>query len=279
MEQYTRGPLTFDVEDSGPEHGPVVVLLHGFPQTPASWKAVTPHLTAAGYRVLAPAQRGYSPGARPRGRWAYRISELESDVLALATRAGADRFHVVGHDWGGTVAWSLADRHPERLRTMTSVSTPHARALARAILTSRQVRDSWYMAAFQVPWAPERRLLAGDGGLLRRQLVRTGLPDEYAAEYAAALGTPEALTGAINWYRAIPFNTAAMAGARPVTVPTLYVWGDRDRFLGRGAAERSGRWVRAPYAFREFAGVPHWVPETAPDALADAILEHLSSYR
>jgi pimeloyl-ACP methyl ester carboxylesterase len=125
MDQYRRGDLVFDVRDAGPQDGPVVVLLHGFPQHNDSWDAVIERLTAQGYRCLAPNQRGYSPGARPRRRRDYVMTELVADVGALIDASGADKVHLVGHDWGAAVAWGAAAEYPERLATVTPVSVPH----------------------------------------------------------------------------------------------------------------------------------------------------------
>jgi len=169
MEQrrlQARG-LVFDALVAGPPAGELVVLLHGFPQTAACWARVAEALAAAGYRVLAPDQRGYSPGARPAAVRAYRMPELVGDVLALAEAAGAARFHLVGHDWGGAVAWALAGRHPERVATLTSVSTPHPRAFAAALLTGGQLLRSAYIGFFAIPRLSELVLGArgrGDSG-------------------------------------------------------------------------------------------------------------------
>src|SRR5690349_17488584 len=152
MNEFRRGPLVFDVTDSGPPDGEVVVLLHGYPENRTSWSAMTPLLTAEGYRVLAPDQRGYSPTARPRRRRDYRASELVADTLALVDASGAERVHVVGHDWGGAVAWAFAAAHPERVQTVTSLTTPHPRAMQAAMLRSAQLLKSWYMLMFQLPW-------------------------------------------------------------------------------------------------------------------------------
>ncbi|MGB8795317.1 MAG: alpha/beta fold hydrolase, partial [Mycobacterium sp.] len=138
MQRFRRGELVFDVRDSGPADGPVVVMLHGFPQRNTVWNAVIPRLAAMGYRCLAPNQRGYSPRARPGRRRDYRMPELVDDVGALIDASGADRVHLVGHDWGGFVAWSFAARYPHRLATLSSLSSPHPRALLQTMMTSRQ---------------------------------------------------------------------------------------------------------------------------------------------
>src|SRR5438445_317950 len=151
LRTFSRDGLIFDVREEGPVAGAPVVLLHGFPETSASWRDVMLKLAAAGYHVLAPDQRGYSPRARPASRRAYRRPELVADVLALADQMDVDRFHLVGHDWGAAVAWGVAMEHPHRLRSLTSLSIPHPAAFRRAAFTSRQALRSWYMAFFQLP--------------------------------------------------------------------------------------------------------------------------------
>src|SRR5246500_3853893 len=163
MDHYRRDDLIFDVRDAGPPDGPVVVLLHGFPQRNDSWNAVVDRLTAQGYRCLAPNQRGYSPGARPSRRRDYRISELVADVGALIDASGAQRVHLVGHDWGAAVAWRVAQQFPDRLLTVTSMSVPHPGAFLKALVTSRQGLASWYIYFFQLPRIPEWYLKRGRG--------------------------------------------------------------------------------------------------------------------
>ncbi len=272
---FQHDGLSFDVDDTGGDGAPVI-LLHGFPQTKSSWHRVTPVLTEFGYRVLAPDQRGYSPGARPTRRRDYALDRLVGDVLALADTAGAERFHVVGHDWGGAVAWGLAATHPERLASMTSLTTPHARALAGSMIRSTQLLKSWYVAAFQLPWVPEQ-LLRGEGGAkrLRAQLMESGLPEAQAEESVAMLQSGGA-PGAIAWYRALPFSPAA-TGAKS-TAPTMYVYGTDDFALGRKAADLTGRFVTGPYRYEVLEGVGHWIPETAADALNALLLEHLAAH-
>lgn len=276
MDTFTRDGLTFDVVDSGPSDGPVVVLLHGFPQSAAEWDEVVPRLTAQGYRCLVPNQRGYSPGARPRGRWAYRITELTADVLALADAAGAERVHVVGHDWGAVVAWGLANAHPDRVLTLSALSVPHPAAFLRAVGTSRQFVESWYMYAFQLPWLPER-MFSGPKGRARfeRFMVGGGQSRERAARDAAAMIDGGALPTAINWYRAIGLADPRRTRTR-TRVPTLFVWSDGDRYIARTAAERCGDWVDGPYRFETLPGVSHWIPEEAPDRLTELLLEQFA---
>lgn len=274
MDSYRRGELSFDVVDAGPAGGETVVLLHGFPQFAASWDLVTPRLAGAGLRVLAPDQRGYSPGARPAGRLAYRIGELVGDVVALLDAAGVGRAHVVGHDWGGAVGWALAGAYPDRLASLTALSTPHPSAALRSLLRGQALR-SWYMGAFQLPWLPERLLgldTAAGRERVVRGLARDGLPAERARACVDRLAAPGALTAALNWYRALPLTPPG--SVRPVTVPTLYVWGPGDRYLGRAAAEATAGYVRGPYRFEVLDGAGHWLADREPATVAGLVVEH-----
>ena len=270
------GPL--DVHEAGPPDGPPVLLLHGFPQGADCWDAVVPALTAAGYRTVAPDQRGYSPGARPPGRSAYGLSAVTADAVAVIDERCGGRAHVVGHDWGAAVAWRLGARHPERVRTLTAVSVPPPEVHLRSMLTSRQAFASWYMAALQVPRVPEWLLGAGDrpfSRLLAGALRSSGQTRERAERDARRLADPAALAGAIAWYRGIP--TERPTPPVPVTVPTLFVWSDGDTAITRQAIELAHTAVTGPYRYAELRGVSHWIPEEAPDELAALLLEHLPS--
>ncbi len=271
MDTYRRGELTFDVTDSGPTDGDVVILLHGFPQNRHSWHLVTPALVAGGFRVLAPDQRGYSPGARPAGRRAYVTRELVDDVVALIDTAGAERVHLVGHDWGALVAWATASKYPQRLHTLTSVSVPHPAAFAWA-LPRGQLLKSWYMALFQLPVVPER-LVPSNVGV--RLLSSEGLTADQVRGYLEPLGR-DGMQAALNWYRAIPFSRDP-AYTHKSSVPTLYVWSDGDVALGRKAAEATERFVTGPYRFEVLPDVSHWIPDEAPDALSALLLEHIAT--
>lgn len=266
---FSRDGLRFDVTDGGPLGGDVVVLLHGFPTDRTSWDRVAGRLHEAGLRTLAPDQRGYSPGARPSGQDAYRLDELVADVLALVDATGRERVHLVGHDWGGALAWLVAANHPERIASLTVLSTPHPSAMSRALKSGlEQKRKSWYMAAFQVPWVPERVVAATFNSLL----TRSGVPTEDRSRYAVRLAHADALTGPINWYRAARHSGI---GAHRVEVPTTYVWGSQDPFLGRTAAELTREHVTADYDFVELdAG--HWLPETRDAESAAAIVHRVA---
>jgi pimeloyl-ACP methyl ester carboxylesterase len=273
MDSFRRDGLTFDVLDAGPPDGDPVVLLHGFPQDATAWDRVTPALHRHGLRTLAPDQRGYSPMARPRGRGHYRLRETTADVLALLDAAGLESAHVVGHDWGGIAAWALGAWHPGRVRTLTALSVPHPAAMARAMVTSDQALRSYYMGLFQLPLLPERLLLSGGGAPLRRMLRHGGLPEDVVAHYVARMREPGALSAALGWYRALPWSAGDPVGT--VGVPTLHVWSTGDAFLGRAATEATARFVDAPYRLEILDGVTHWIPELAPERVAELVTAHV----
>ncbi len=269
--RYAHDGLTFDVSVSGPDDGTPVVLLHGFPTDRHCWDAVATTLAAAGMRTLAPDQRGYSPGARPNAGYpaAYAINALVGDVLALLDAHGLERAHLVGHDWGGGVAWALAGSHPERVATLTVLSTPHPAALVRAYRDPWQALHSSYVALFQVPVLPEVVLAR----ILSRSLRGSGLPADDAQRYAARMAEPGALTAALGWYRALRQSRGSV---HRVHVPTTYVWGRHDGFLGRRAAEGTAAMVDAAYRFLEL-DQGHWLPELAAPECAAAILDRVGT--
>jgi pimeloyl-ACP methyl ester carboxylesterase len=280
VHQFRRGDLVFDVIDAGPADGPVVILLHGFPQSGTSWAAVIERLTERGFRCLAPDQRGYSPGARPRSRWGYRMPELVEDVRALVDASGADTVHLVGHDWGAAVAWAVAGQYPERLASLTALSVPHPAAMVRAMATSRQGLVSWYMYLFQLPFVPEWVLLGPNGRRpvgLTKFLSASGQPAPATERDLRTMTQPGVLRGALNWYRAIPLVSPRSTDVA-VATPTMYVWGDGDVAVARKTAQACRNWVTGPYRFEELLGVSHWTPDEVPDTIADLLLEHFAAY-
>jgi pimeloyl-ACP methyl ester carboxylesterase len=271
--------MRFSARAAGPASGRSVLLLHGFPQSSLSWQPVMRSLAAAGFRAVAPDQRGYSAGARPGEVDAYRVSQLVSDVLAVADTMQMTRFDLVGHDWGGMIAWVTAARHPGRVRSLSVVSTPHPGALAAALSAgdADQTARSAYVQVFRRAAEPEQMLLGedGQGAGLRSMFTATGLDDTQAGEYVSLMRTPGAMTAALNWYRAM--DPGEVEGLPPVVVPTLYIWSSGDAALGRRAAEGTAEFVAGRYQFVTLEGVSHWVPEEAPDELARLLLAHLAS--
>ena len=265
----TLGDLTFDVTTSGPADGVPVVLLHGFPESAASWEPVSALLNESGLRTFAPNQRGYSPGARPDGVDSYRIDHLVADVIGLLDALGLDSAHLVGHDWGAAVAWVVAARHPDRITSLTTVSVPHPGAFGWALREDADQKErSSYIRLLRMEGKAERVLLDENAHSLRAMFGDV-VPPALVDRHVALLSEPGALTAALNWYRAM---TSDFEQTPAVTVPTTYVWSTGDQALGRAGAERCGEFVDAPYEFVVLDGATHWIPEQRPDALADAIL-------
>lgn len=274
IERFRRGKLTFDVIDSGPIDGTPVVLLHGFPQRATAWDGVADRLHDAGLRTFALDQRGYSPGARPRSRFAYRAGEIVADVMALVDAIGAP-VHLAGHDWGAGITWATAAHHPEQIASMTAVSVGHPRALLRAILTSEQARRSYYMAVFQLPILPERQL-SRPGSRAERALRDTGMPEEAVRTYQREIVGDGALRGGLNWYRSMPLMRPRDLAR--VSVPATLVWSDDDTALGRRMVELTPNYVTGPYELVEVPG-SHWLLNEQPDIVAEAITKRVNSVR
>lgn len=280
--------LEFDALAAGPPDGDLVLLLHGFPQTGYAFTAQLRALAAAGYRAVAPDQRGYSPRARPRAREEYVMGNFVADVVGMADALGYERFHLVGHDWGGAVAWVTATRFPKRVKTLTVLSTPHYAALSaqRGQPRSDQSQRSSYFARFAEPGA-EEWFLANDMAVFRQ--VIAGVPEEHQRVYVSRLGNPEAMRAALAWYHvfatppasgsAAPPSGGSPPAVTPVRVPTLYVWGTEDGAFGREAAEMTGDFVEGPYDFQVLEGIGHWIPELAPDTVNELLLRHLGRAR
>lgn len=265
----TVGDLTFDVRVTGPDDGDPIILLHGFPQTSLSWTNVVPRLVDAGLRVIAFDQRGYSPRARPTEVSEYRTGLLAQDVIGVADALGISTFHLAGHDWGAAVAWVVAGEHPDRVRTLTAVSVPHLTAYDAALRSDPdQQQRAAYIQLFREPGKAEELLLA-DAAARLTAMYGDAVPVALVVRYVSHLADPGALTAALSWYRAMD---SSLATTPRTQVPTTYVWGSDDQAIGRTPAEACGELVDADYRFVELTTVGHWVPEQAPDSLAEAII-------
>ncbi|MFD4368098.1 alpha/beta fold hydrolase [Rhodococcus sp. NPDC058521] len=272
LTQVTAANLTFDVTVTGPAHGTPIVLLHGFPETSASWSEVAARLADSGLRVYAPNQRGYSPGARPEGVDSYRTELLAADVVGLLDALDIPKAHLVGHDWGAVVAWVVTGTNPDRILSLTTVSIPHPTAFGWAVREDPdQQQRSSYFGLFRQEGKAEHVLLRDDAGPLRAMYGGI-VPERRVEDYVRVLTEPGALTAALNWYRAMSRELDQLPS---VTVPTTYVWGTADLAMGRAGAERCGEFVDAPYEFEIFDGASHWIPEERPDALADVVLSRV----
>jgi len=274
----TIGGYEFDATEQGPQSGPPVVLLHGFPQTAACWQATAALLAADGLRTIALDQRGYSPGARPDDVAAYHVDHLVSDVIGLLDALHLPTAHLVGHDWGAIVAWHAAVAHPDRFRTLTAVSVPHPRGLYQVLADNgpdgeEQRQRSSYIQLFRTEGKAEDVLLANSARALHD--VFSPLPETAILPHYAALNQRPALTAALNWYRAIdPKASAALPDA---PIPTTYVWSTDDLAIGRAAADSCAGCVSAPFRFVALDGISHWIPDQAPQDLARAVAERVHS--
>jgi pimeloyl-ACP methyl ester carboxylesterase len=246
-------------------------MLHGFPQTRYMWRDQLRALATAGFYAIAPDQRGYSPGARPSEVEAYTTASLTRDALNLMDTCGARRFHLVGHDWGGQIAWLVAAGSPERIASLTVLSRPHPTAFTRAMTEDpEQAKRSRHHKGFREPDATTR-LREDNFKSLRKGLEREGIAAADVEVYLRSLAEDGALESAINWYRA---NTIASAVA-PVSMPTRYIWGTADASVGRRAAELTAQFVRGPYQFVEIEGGGHFIVDQFPDRIAPLLIEHL----
>lgn len=278
-ESIAAGEWSFIADVAGPVDGDLVLLLHGFPQTRHTWRRELQTLARAGFRACAPDQRGYSAGARPRGVDGYRVEHMVADALAIADALGGERFHLVGHDWGGHLAWVTAALHPERVRSLAVISRPHPRAFVAAMRNdpAQSSRSSHHQSFLRAEATDE--LLADDAARLRAMYANSGVPDGDAAAYLATLRVRDALDAAVNWYRAVGKSGLQAADTAAITVPTLYVWGNDDRSVGRLAAEGTATWVEAAYRFVELPGVGHFVTDEVPGAFPPLLGEHLAACR
>jgi len=278
--------LRLRVLQAGPESAPLVLLLHGFPEGALCWRHQIGALAAAGWRVWAPDQRGYGDSDRPAGARNYRLPLLAADAFGLLDAAGSPSARVVGHDWGGAVAWWMAQARPDRVERLAILNCPHPAVMRRAMLTDpRQSLRSWYMAFFQLPWLPERLLGARDGALLARGLAGSSRPGAFReadlALYRREWRKPESLRSMIDWYRALRFplrmgGRVGAAAAPRLQPPTLLIWGRRDSAVRPALAGESlkrcadGRLVMLDEA-------THWLQHEEPERVNRLLLEHLGA--
>ena len=281
LEKITIQPgLTFDALVAGKPGAPLALLLHGFAESMHCWRAQVAALAGAGYRAVAPSQRGYSPGARPdTGDTAnYHIDRLMDDAMAIVAASGYGdrRFHLVGHDWGGSIAWALADRFPQRLASLIVLSRPHPNAFNRALQMpdGDQAQRSRHHRAFLEPGAADV-VLADNAKWLRERWAAAGVPLAAVEEHLGVLGNKAAMEAALTWYRA---RGAIRSPLGPIRVPTLTIWGDADDTVGRVAAEGTQDFVAAPYRFEVLRGVGHFAADQAPDRVNELLLQHVAAY-
>lgn len=265
--------FSFTALADGPEHGTLVILLHGFPQFANAWTPILEALAGEGYRAVAIDQRGYSRSAKPKDIEAFSIENLVEDILNIADSLNAKRFHLVGHDWGGMVAWHLAGRAPGRLLSLTSLSTPHPRALHKARAKDfDQQKKSLYILLFRMPFHLAERVLKANHWKLFRKIYHGRVDEATVENNIQRMKEGEGLTCALNWYRAYEGK------AEKSIVPTLFIWGSKDVALGRFAAEKTRDYVLGSYQFEILEGLSHWLLDEAPKEVSALLLKHFRKH-
>lgn len=265
---------------AGPKDGPVVVLLHGFPEFWYGWHKQIVPLADAGFRVVVPDQRGYNLSSKPRGVASYALTELVSDVIAIADQISQQKIFLAGHDWGAAVAWSTALLHPRRIAKLAILNVPHPSVMRRFLNTSpRQMLRSWYIFFFQIPRLPEKIFAAFDFYMGTRALLRSSRPSTFSpddlAQYRAAWSQPGSLTAMIHWYRAaLRYRTPFPD--RTVSVPTCILWGERDAFLLAEMARESLRYCTKAELI-PFPDATHWLQHEEPEKVTRLLVEFFQS--
>ncbi len=273
---FKNGEVGLQAVVAGPQHGPVVVLLHGFPEFCYGWRRQIEPLAFAGFRVIVPDQRGYNLSSKPSGVAAYALTELVSDVIAIADQLGREKIFLAGHDWGAVVAWGTALLHPQRLAKLAVLNVPHPSVMRKFLSTRpRQLLRSWYMFFFQLPWLPEALFSAFNFRIGSQALLRSSRPGTFSAEdlaqYHVAWSQPGALTGMINWYRAL-FRDRVKFSDKIVRVPTRILWGERDAFLLAEMAHESVRYCTNAELFT-FANATHWLQHEEAARVSELLID------
>lgn len=278
--QYVKtNGITLHVAQDGPEDGPLVILLHGFPEFWYGWREQIQPLVEAGYRVWVPDQRGYNLSDKPKGIKDYTIDKLAADVIGLIDAAGEKQAVVIGHDWGAAVTWKTAELYPDRIKQMVAVNTPHPNLWMTAIRSSvQQLLKSHYVFLFQIPRLPETLLKRNHWQAATQSLRDSSRPGTFKeadfVEYRKAWSQPNAMTSMINWYRALRYQLK-QASARPrIKIPVLIIWGDKDAFIKPELADQclalceNGKLVR-------IATATHWVIHEEPTRVSELLLDFL----
>ena len=280
VREVAANGLAFEVAEAG-EGDHLALCLHGFPELNFSWREQMPLLAAKGYRVWAPNQRGYGASSRPEGVEAYSADRIVADAAALFDASGAAKLTLVAHDWGGAIAWMFAINRVRPIERLVVMNLPHPMRFAAALKHWPQRRRSWYMAFFQLPWLPERAMLANDAAAIRgafrgMAVDKSRFGDDVLDVYARAAQRPGAMTAMVNWYRAAARHRDRMklANGGKVDVPTLIVWGEQDTALGLETLDGTEALV-ADLTIRRLPGVSHWVQQEAPEAVNAILAEWL----
>ena len=279
MREIAANGMTFTCREAG-ARGEPVILLHGFPETSYMWTRLMPQLVEAGYRCLAPDQRGYSAGARPEEVDAYRYEDISDDVVALADAWGVDRFHLVGHDWGSLCGWAVVNRYRDRIASWTAMSVPHAKAFAIGVRDDPEEEPyRQILQFFLTPQLAETTFAANDWAALRNAWTASDA-DEIGA-YLSVFRQAGVMTGALNWYRASRGHARSLDDASvafgPVSAPSQLIWGKNDPYIRPVCVEAAAAYMTGPYRVVALdAG--HWLAQEKPDEVRDAVIEHLRAH-
>lgn len=281
------GEVRLAVTEAGEPGAEPVLLLHGFPELGHSWRHQLPALAAAGYHAVAPDLRGYGGSDRPTAVDDYAAPKLVGDVAGLIRALGHESAHVVGHDWGGGLAWALAGTRPEMVRSLTILNAPVGAVSARLRREDPEQRArSWYMLLFQFPGVAETWLSQDDFANLRQFVFEDAAPGAFPEEdqevFLSALRQDGALTAALNWYRAnMPPASWLRDPPEPpaVPVPTMIIWGEADSNMLPGLLDRSAATVTGPLRVERLPGVSHWVQQEVPDRVSSLLIDFLGSLR
>ena len=273
----TTNGVRLHVAQAGPQDGPLVVLLHGFPEFWYGWRRQIAPLAGAGFRVVAPDQRGYNLSEVPKGVEAYRMAELSKDVAGLMDALGRQDCYLVGHDWGAAVAWNVALTYPERVQKLAILNVPHPAVMLDFLKRNpRQMFKSWYIAFFQIPGLADWLVRLNDfhqaAGSLRGSSQPGTFSDEDIAEYKKAWKNSAGLTGMINWYRALLRYRPSMPEDNRLHMPVRILWGKRDAFLSHEMAGLSAQ-LCDQAALTLFEHATHWVQHEEADAVAKALID------
>ncbi|WP_152549369.1 alpha/beta fold hydrolase [Geomicrobium sp. JCM 19038] len=279
FQSITVNEINLNVASAGDLDGKPIILLHGFPEFWYGWRKQIEPLAKAGYHVIIPDQRGYNESDKPTGRRAYQLDELRNDLVGLIKSIGKGKVTVIGHDWGGAVAWHLATTHPELIKRLITINIPHPAVFPKVLLTSpMQWLRSSYMAFFQLPEIPERFLEAGDFSYMSEALKMSSNPGTFTESdlevYEASWRQPGAMTAMLNWYRGMPQSIKSMDLVVEVTVPTKMIWGVGDHFLSTKLAKESQSLLRNGEGVF-IGGATHWVHLEQPELVNQHILSFI----
>lgn len=269
--------IKLHVMEAGPEDGPMILFLHGFPEFWWAWRKQLPYFADKGYRVVAPDQRGYNLSDKPEGVAAYNIDKLAKDMIGLIDAYGQKQVYLVGHDWGASVSWWLALKYPDRFRKLVILNVPHPKIMAKNVFTNTaQMQRSWYIFYFQIPGAVDRLAAAGDYEWVLQLITTSANPGTFSPaeleEYRKAFRQPGAFTAMVNWYRAMIQTQSEPPRSFDVTVPMIFMWGEEDVAMLTEMADQSMRYCKEGRLIK-LPGVSHWIQHEAADKVNAQIAE------